>query len=78
MSWVSEAAPPGLRGRAIALRITGNRIGQVLIPSAVGVVAGGLGVAGVLWATSAALVAVTFGVRGIRDSATPREEEVSS
>ncbi|HEY9350711.1 MAG TPA: MFS transporter [Acidothermales bacterium] len=78
MSWVSEAAPPGLRGRAIALRITGNRIGQVLIPSAVGVVAGGLGVAGVLWATSAALVAVTFGVRGLRDSATPREEEVSS
>jgi hypothetical protein len=33
-------------------------------------VAGGLGVAGVLWATSAALVAVTFGVRGLRDSAT--------
>ena len=72
MSWVAEAAPPGLRGRAIALRITGNRIGQVLIPSSVGVVAGGLGVAGVLWGTSVALVAVTLGVRDLSDSPAER------
>ena len=55
MSWLAEMAPPGLRGRAMSLRLTGNRLGQVLIPSAVGVVAVGVGAAGVLWATAAAL-----------------------
>jgi MFS family permease len=69
MSWVAEAAPPGLRGRAIALRITGNRVGQVLVPSGVGLIAGGLGAAGVLWMTSATLVAAGLGLRGLRDSA---------
>jgi MFS family permease len=33
MSWVAAAAPPGLRGRAMALRLPGNRLGQVVIPS---------------------------------------------
>jgi MFS family permease len=78
MSWVAEAASPGLRGRAVALRITGNRIGQVLIPSGIGVIAGGLGALGVLWMTSASLVAVGFAVRGLRDSAIPAEERTSS
>ena len=35
--------PAGLRGRAMSLRLTGNRLGQVLIPSAVGAVAAGSG-----------------------------------
>jgi MFS family permease len=56
MSWLAEVAPPGLRGRAMSLRLTGNRLGQVLIPSAVGMVAAGVGAAGVLWATAGALV----------------------
>ena len=55
MSWLAGMTPPGLRGRAMSLRLTGNRLGQVLIPSAVGAVAVGLGAAGVLWATAAAL-----------------------
>ncbi|WP_205843688.1 MFS transporter [Nakamurella deserti] len=55
MSWLAEAAPPGLRGRAMSLRLTGNRLGQVVIPSAVGAVAVGVGAAGVFWATAAAL-----------------------
>jgi MFS family permease len=55
MSWLAEIAPPGLRGRAMSLRLTGNRLGQVVIPSAVGLVAAGVGAAGVLWATAAAL-----------------------
>lgn len=63
MSWLAEAAPPGLRGRAMALRLTGNRLGQVIVPSIVGLVAGGLGVAGVLWVTAAALGWVAFGAR---------------
>jgi MFS family permease len=78
MSWVAEAAPPGLRGRAIALRITGNRIGQVLVPSAVGLIAGGLGAGGVLWMMSATLLGAGLGVRGLHDSAAPHEERTSS
>ena len=58
MSWLAEAAPAGLRGRAMSLRLTGNRLGQVLIPSTVGLVAAGVGAAGVLAATAAALAAV--------------------
>jgi MFS family permease len=64
MSWVAAAAPPGLRGRAMALRLTGNRVGQVVIPSSVGLIAAGLGAGGVLWATAAALaVAATIARR---------------
>ncbi|WP_170231862.1 hypothetical protein [Saccharothrix saharensis] len=33
---VAEATPPGLRGRAMSLRLTGNRLGQVLVPGAAG------------------------------------------
>jgi hypothetical protein len=39
----------------MSLRLTGNRLGQVLIPSAVGLLAAGVGSAGVLWATAGAL-----------------------
>jgi MFS family permease len=60
MSWLAESAPAGLRGRAMSLRLTGNRLGQVVIPSVVGLVAVSVGAAGVLWATAAALGGVAF------------------
>ena len=63
MSWLAEVAPAGQRGRAMSLRLTGNRLGQVLIPSAVGFVAAGVGAAGVLGATAAALAAVGVAAR---------------
>ena len=63
MSWLAEMAPAGLRGRAMSLRLTGNRLGQVVIPSAVGAVAAGVGAAGVLGATAAALAVATRGAR---------------
>jgi len=66
MSWLAESAPAGLRGRAMSLRLTGNRLGQVLIPSAVGAVAAGVGAAGVLWATAAVLALATGAARGMR------------
>ncbi|MGC1209857.1 MAG: MFS transporter, partial [Micromonospora sp.] len=53
MSFLAEVAPPGLRGRAMSLRLTGNRLGQVLIPSAAGALAAGTGAAGVLACTAA-------------------------
>jgi MFS family permease len=38
MAWLAEASPPGMRGRSISLHLVGNRAGQLIIPSAVGVV----------------------------------------
>jgi len=58
LSWVAQAAPSRIRATALALRLTGNRLGQTVVPSAVGLVASAAGVGGVLWATAAALGAV--------------------
>lgn len=57
MSWLAEVAPLGLRGTAMSLRLTGNRLGQVLIPSVVGLVATGVGAAGVLGVSAVGLAA---------------------
>ncbi len=65
MSWLAEATPPGLRGRAMSLRLTGNRVGQVVVPSLAGLVAAGTGAAGVLVLTAASLVAVGAAARRI-------------
>lgn len=65
MSWLAEETPPGLRGRAMSLRLTGNRLGQVVVPSLAGLVAVGAGAGGVLWLTAAALVAAGLGSRNI-------------
>jgi MFS family permease len=65
MSWLAEATPPGLRGRAMSLRLTGNRVGQVVLPSAAGFLAVGAGAGGVLAITSAGLAAVSLAARSI-------------
>jgi MFS family permease len=63
MSWLAESTPPGLRGRAMSLRLTGNRIGQVLVPSAAGLLAAGTGAGGVLALTAAGLAAAGVAAR---------------
>jgi MFS family permease len=65
MSWLAEATPPGLRGRAMSLRLTGNRVGQVVVPSTAGLLAAGAGAAGVLVLTAAGLAAVGVAARRI-------------
>ena len=65
MAWVAEASPGGLRGRAMSLRISGNRLGQVMVPSAVGLLAAGLGAAGVLWVTAVGLALAGATARGL-------------
>ncbi|MFJ9864822.1 MFS transporter [Streptomyces sp. NPDC101165] len=45
MTTVVQAAPEGARSAALALRLTGNRLGQVAAPAAAGLVAGVSGVA---------------------------------
>lgn len=68
MSWLAESAPAGTRGRAMSLRLTGNRLGQVVLPSAVGLVAAGAGAPGVLWATAGSLAAVGVAARKLHRS----------
>ena len=41
MAWVSRISSADSRGLAIAIRLTANRFGQVVVPAAAGVVAGG-------------------------------------
>ncbi|WP_205800694.1 MFS transporter [Micromonospora thermarum] len=65
MSFLAESAPPGLRGRAMSLRLTGNRLGQVLIPSAAGALAAGAGAVGVLACTAAGLAGAAVAATGL-------------
>ncbi|MBY9075867.1 MFS transporter [Nocardioides sp. WL0053] len=63
MSLLAETTPPGMRGRAMSLRLTGNRLGQVLVPSAAGLLAVGAGASGVLALTAAGLASVGVAAR---------------
>ena len=66
MSWLSAQAPAGQRGRALALRLAGNRVGQVVLPSAIGVVAAGLGSAGVFLASAVVVGGTMVLLRGVQ------------
>jgi MFS family permease len=71
MSWLAEATPPGLRGRAMSLRLTGNRFGQVVVPSVAGLLAAGAGPAGVIWLTAGALAGVGLASRRLTSAPPP-------
>lgn len=66
MTVVTLAAPPGTAGTWLAARITANRLGQTLIPPGVGLLAAGLGSAGVFAATAVLLGAAAAGWRSVR------------
>jgi MFS family permease len=55
LSLVAEAAPPGSKGLAMSLRLTGNRIAQLVIPIVFGAAAGITGVGGIFVATGGIL-----------------------
>ena len=49
MSMVVQAVPSDTRGTALAIRLTGNRFGQVATPAAAGLIAGAAGVSAAFW-----------------------------
>ena len=55
MTTITLAAPPGTRSVWLALRLSGNRAGQTLLPAGVGLVAAASGPAGVFGATAVGL-----------------------
>lgn len=55
MAWVAERAPVAVRGTALSLRLSGNRLGQTVLPAVAGLCAAGWGASGVFLAMGIAL-----------------------
>jgi MFS family permease len=62
MTMVVQSVPERVRGTALAVRLTGNRIGQVAVPATAGAVAGSAGVGSVFWLLAGLLVASAVAV----------------
>jgi MFS family permease len=63
MAWVATQTSPQTRGTAMSVRLSANRLGQVLLPAAAGLMAGFAGTAGVLWVVGGAVVGTGLAVR---------------
>lgn len=63
MTLVVQLVPQHARSTALAVRLTGNRIGQVATPAAAGVVAGSAGAGSVFWLLGAILAASALAIR---------------
>jgi MFS family permease len=57
LSGVMYLAPPEVCGTALTLRMTGNRVGQIVFPALAGILAAATGVAGILLALGVGLAA---------------------
>jgi MFS family permease len=57
MTLVVQLVPRHARATALAVRLTGNRLGQLAAPAVAGLVAGGAGASSVFWLMSGMLVA---------------------
>ena len=56
MSLIVQAVPGDARGTALAIRLFGNRVGQVVTPAVAGLVAGASGIAAAFWLLGGLLV----------------------
>lgn len=77
--WVAIATPAADRGLAMGVRMSGNRLGQLVVPVAVGATAGQFGVSAIFVTVSAMLAAAAgyvFRERGSLAVHTPRPESV--
>ncbi|MGW6172116.1 MFS transporter [Arthrobacter sp. NPDC055138] len=66
MTLISQAVRPESRGAALALRLLGNRVGQVVLPLAAGLVAAPLGPGGAIWFSCAVLGAAAAARLSVR------------
>lgn len=62
MTMVVQLVPQQVRGTALAVRLTGNRLGQVAVPAVAGLLAGSAGVTAVFWLLGGLLVASAVAV----------------
>jgi MFS family permease len=63
ISGIVDVAPPEARGTAMTIRITGNRVGLVVMPLAASFVAAGAGVVGILLLIAGGLTASALGMQ---------------
>jgi predicted MFS family arabinose efflux permease len=66
ISGIVAVAPPEARATAMTMRITGNRLGLVVMPFVAGLMAAATGVAGILLLTAGSLTACALGMRSSR------------
>ena len=64
MTMVVHAVPSASRGTALAIRLTGNRFGQVATPAAAGLIAGTAGVSAAFWLLGGLLGLAALAVAG--------------
>ncbi|WP_271986379.1 MFS transporter [Pseudoclavibacter terrae] len=64
MSWVVRITPKSVHGQALGLRMTANRLAQIVLPLAIGTAAGPLGISVILWANAAVLATALIIVSG--------------
>jgi MFS family permease len=55
LAWIASQVPVEIRGTAVAIRLTGNRLGQLAVPAVAGALAGATGIAAVFVAIGLAL-----------------------
>lgn len=79
MTLVVQLVPEHARGTALAVRLTGNRLGQVAAPAAAGLVAGSAGARSVFWLMSGVLAASAAAIRRppVEAEATPPPEALA-
>jgi MFS family permease len=65
MTLIVQLVPEYARGTALAVRLAGNRLGQVAAPTAAGVVAGSAGARAVFWVLSALLGCSALAIRRV-------------
>ena len=63
MTLIVQRVPTSARSTALAVRLTGNRIGQVAVPAAAGIVAGRSGAGSVFWLLGALLTASAVAIQ---------------
>ena len=78
MTLVVQLVPEHAQSTALAVRLTGNRIGQVATPAAAGVIAGGSGAGSVFWLLGAMLVASAVAIQRPAPSGPDETELVPS
>lgn len=62
MAWVVASVHPSVRGAALGLRLTSNRLIQITVPVGVGAVAGSLGTDAIFWASAVVMGAAITAV----------------
>lgn len=58
LAWVADRAPADIRGTALGVRLSGNRLGQMVLPLAVGAIAGASGL-GAVFVSMSVLLAIS-------------------